>query len=81
MNLKSKDTDFIIEDGVLLQYTGKSKFADIPESVTSIKEYAFKDCKLITLVLNLIRLLALAMVLFMVAKTLRAWFCVVHQLR
>lgn len=41
-------SDFIIENGVLKQYTGPGGDVVIPEGVTSIGSIAFKDCKTIT---------------------------------
>ena len=40
----SNNSDFQIEDGVLIEYTGKDKDVVIPDSVTSIGLYAFYCC-------------------------------------
>lgn len=45
--------DFLIENGVLIQYTGKSGIVVIPEGVKAIDPHAFDDCKSIKkLILN-----------------------------
>lgn len=45
--------DFIVENGVLTQYTGKARVLAIPEGVKSIDPKAFADCKNIKkLILN-----------------------------
>ena len=46
-------SDFLIENGMLIQYTGKNGVVVIPEGVKSIDSHAFDDCKSIKkLVLN-----------------------------
>lgn len=44
----SNNSDFQIEDGVLIRYTGKDKDVVIPDSVTKIGDRAFKDCTSLT---------------------------------
>jgi len=44
----AKNSDFVIENGVLTKYKGKSKKVTIPKSVKSIGDNAFSDCKNIT---------------------------------
>jgi len=44
----SNINDFVIEDGVLEEYTGKGGKIVIPEGVTCIGRYAFSDCDEIT---------------------------------
>ena len=39
-----KDENFVIEDGVLKEYTDPGGDVMIPEGVTEIGAYAFKDC-------------------------------------
>jgi hypothetical protein len=36
--------DFVIEDGTLISYTGLGGDVVIPSGVTSIGNYAFRDC-------------------------------------
>ena len=38
------NSDFVIENGVLKEYTGKGGDVVIPDGVTSIGLDAFKDC-------------------------------------
>lgn len=46
-------SDFLIENGVLIQYTGKSGVVVVPEGVKSIDSHAFDNCKSIKkLILN-----------------------------
>ena len=42
--LMSKDTDFVIKDGVLVRYVGMGGGVTIPEGVTSIGYEAFSGC-------------------------------------
>lgn len=44
----SNNSDFKIEDGVLIKYTGTGRKAVIPDSVTSICKYAFCGCGSLT---------------------------------
>ena len=41
-------SDFVIEDGVLTEYTGEGGDVVIPEEVTSIDDDAFRNCKNLT---------------------------------
>ena len=43
----SADSDFVIEDGVLLSYTGEDKSVTIPSSVRVVSYRAFADNKTI----------------------------------
>jgi hypothetical protein len=40
----SRENGFIIDNGVLIKYTGSESSVTIPNSVTSIREYAFEGC-------------------------------------
>ena len=40
--------DFVIEDGVLIKYKGDDSDVVIPDSVTSIGDFAFQDCTNLT---------------------------------
>lgn len=42
------DSDFTIENGVLTKYNGSGGDVIIPDGVTSIGDFAFKDCKTLT---------------------------------
>ena len=42
VNAETKDSDFVIENGVLKQYKGNDDTVYIPEGVTKIATYAFK---------------------------------------
>ena len=41
-------SDFRIENGVLMEYTGPGGHVVIPDSVTSIGDSAFKNCNSLT---------------------------------
>ena len=43
VNAETKDSDFVIENGVLKQYKGNDDTVYIPEGVTKIATYAFKN--------------------------------------
>lgn len=47
-NLAFNPNDFVIKNGVLEEYKGSSSVVVIPDSVTSIGEYAFYDCSRLT---------------------------------
>lgn len=47
-NLVFNPNDFVIKNGVLKKYRGNSSVVVIPDSVTSIGEYAFYDCSRLT---------------------------------
>ena len=40
----SENKDFVIENGVLKQYTGPGGDVVIPEGVTEVGRWAFNDC-------------------------------------
>lgn len=40
----SGNQDFVIENGVLKKYKGRGWDVSIPEGVTGISQYAFRDC-------------------------------------
>ncbi len=40
----ASNDDFVIENGVLLKYTGTSKNVTIPSGITSIGDRAFREC-------------------------------------
>ena len=40
--------DFEIKDGILIKYNGKNKKLTIPKSITSIGDFAFKNCESLT---------------------------------
>jgi hypothetical protein len=42
------NNDFVIEDGVLIEYKGDDSDVVIPDSVTSIGDYAFENCESLT---------------------------------
>ena len=42
------DSDFVVEDGVLIEYTGPGGDVVIPDNVTKIDAFAFADCTGIT---------------------------------
>ena len=44
----SNINDFVIEEGVLKKYCGEGGAVVIPDEVTSIGEWAFKECTSLT---------------------------------
>ena len=42
--------NFIIEQSILVEYTGKEQVVKIPDTVTHIGAYAFRGCDMITAV-------------------------------
>ena len=44
----SNANDFVIENGVLTQYSGSDSIIEIPECVTEIGEYVFSEAGKIT---------------------------------
>ena len=43
-----QEKGFIIENGVLIKYTGVKKSVTIPDNITNIGAYAFSSCNLLT---------------------------------
>lgn len=41
---QAKENEFLIEDGVLIRYTGTALEVTVPKEVTSIGDYAFEGC-------------------------------------
>ncbi len=44
----NNEKDFIIENGVLIQYNGKDTSVQIPDGVTEIGDDAFRECENLT---------------------------------
>ena len=47
-NTQKEESDFVITDGILTEYTGEKTEVMIPDGVASIEEHAFKENKVIT---------------------------------